>query len=991
MFKTDTYRLIKKTSKRFFSLLFIVMIGVAFMMGLFSNPTIMRRSVDKYNDRNNLQDIQLYSSYGFCDTDVSRIAFSDGVDKVFASKMKDVYVRKNNDDIITTRVEEIKRDVNKFELYKGRLPEKPNECVVLANMGSENAYGIGDQLTMFLDDEDIYDYFKRSVYTIVGYVKSPAYSSLVLGTSNLNNEDLNLVMYIENENFISDYYSTVYLTLDGAKDKMSYTKSYENFIDNNIGKVEEAALLYQNYHKDKIIREYQSELDENKAEFEKKKAEGQAELDDAKRKLDEANIQLISTEAQIDTLKSLINTTTAKINVYKGMLEDRKNELSISDDDIANAGYSVGSDFYNYINGNYSDNLNSAISAAKTASELGYISQMIEVSEQLLNETKGELYAAQASIKNGRKQYEEGLEEYAEGLLTFNDEIEKAEAKLTKAQQDIDELPDAEWIILDRENHYSSYMYDATCKQMEAIGFSLPILFYLVAALVCMTTMTRLIDEQRGQIGIFRAIGFSKKQIICKYLVYAFLASIVGSIIGIILGQFVFPTVIYNTWRLMYDLPEMEMSFPIVFLLICTLAFSALMMGVTYLILNKSLKEAPSSLMRPKAPKNAKETFIEKIKFIWDRLSFTSKITARNLIRYKSRFFMTVIGVAGCTGLLIIGFGVKDSIADVIEIQFGNIFNYDYQIVLENDHHINENIEILEDDLNNEIVVPFMTYTSKAYFEKDDKAITVEVFDPRDGNYVMGLRETDRKTPLDISNNGIIISEKFAKNNHIKEGDNLIIESRNGIKTEVKVEKICEMYFQHYIFMSDVYYQRTFDEKIHNTYLAIKTNDADALNKDIEQLEDFTSRLDFSSMIEQFEIMIDALDLIIIVIILTAGALAFVVLFNLTQVNISERIREIATLKVLGFNSHEINMYIFKEILILSIIGGLIGIPLGTLEHHFIMNVINMEMVMFGMNISIASYTYSFLITLIFTLIVFFFERKPLKEIKMVESLKSVE
>ena len=505
MFKTDTYRLIKKTSKRFFSLLFIVMIGVAFMMGLFSNPTIMRRSVDKYNDRNNLQDIQLYSSYGFCDTDVSRIAFSDGVDKVFASKMKDVYVRKNNDDIITTRVEEIKRDVNKFELYKGRLPEKPNECVVLANMGSENAYGIGDQLTMFLDDEDIYDYFKRSVYTIVGYVKSPAYSSLVLGTSNLNNEDLNLVMYIENENFISDYYSTVYLTLDGAKDKMSYTKSYENFIDNNIGKVEEAALLYQNYHKDKIIREYQSELDENKAEFEKKKAEGQAELDDAKRKLDEANIQLISTEAQIDTLKSLINTTTAKINVYKGMLEDRKNELSISDDDIANAGYSVGSDFYNYINGNYSDNLNSAISAAKTASELGYISQMIEVSEQLLNETKGELYAAQASIKNGRKQYEEGLEEYAEGLLTFNDEIEKAEAKLTKAQQDIDELPDAEWIILDRENHYSSYMYDATCKQMEAIGFSLPILFYLVAALVCMTTMTRLIDEQRGQIGIFRA------------------------------------------------------------------------------------------------------------------------------------------------------------------------------------------------------------------------------------------------------------------------------------------------------------------------------------------------------------------------------------------------------------------------------------------------------------------------------------------------------
>ena len=284
-----------------------------------------------------------------------------------------------------------------------------------------------------------------------------------------------------------------------------------------------------------------------------------------------------------------------------------------------------------------------------------------------------------------------------------------------------------------------------------------------------------------------------------------------------------------------------------------------------------------------------------------------------------------------------------------------------------------------------------MSYTTRVYFEGDDDTASLLVFNLRDANFVLNLRHTDRKTPLNIDNSGVVVSQKFAINNDIHKGDYITVESVNGVKAQVKVSDICEMYFQHYIFMSERCYEETFDETVHKTMIAIKTDDPASLKRDVRQLTGYESLLDFTSMINQFEVMIDALDLIILVVILTSGALAFVVLFNLTQVNISERIREIATLKVLGFNSHEVNTYIFKEIMILSIIGSFIGIPLGTLEHHFIMNVINMEMVMFGMNIKVLSYSLAFIITIGFTLIVFLFEMKPLREIKMVESLKSVE
>ena len=993
MFKKDTLRMIKKTSKRFISLVLIVLIGSGFMMGLMSSATILRNSMDIFNDEYNLQDIQIYSNYGFCIEDIEKIRETEGVKDVFASKFVDVYAKGDNGKEIVARVEELTRDVNKYKLVSGRMPENAHECLMIVTSLNKTTYQIGEKIKVYLDsEEELNKALRNDEFTIVGFAQSPAYTSKILGSSTLKSADLSASLLVHNANFKSEQYKTVYLTLLGASEAMSYTSEYDDVVSNIKDNLESTAFSQQSYYRDIVVEKATNELNENKEKFEQEKVDGQKKLDDAKQQLDDAHIELVSYKTQVTSLNTAINSISSTINSYQKTLDSKKDELGITDEQIREEINSFNNIDAEKILTYIGAGLDSFINSSDNVYELALLQKTIDEANNTLLTYRNKLASLNYQISSGERQYEDGLKEYNDSVIKFNEEIEKAEAEIKKAEQTIADLPNATWTILDRDSHYSSYMFKATVKQMAAIGYSFPLLFYLVAALVCMTTMTRLVDEQRGQIGIFRALGYSKKQVIGKYVTYALLASVVGSIIGVIVGQLIFPIVIYNAWKLMYLLPDMKLTYPINYVVICFLAFSTLMMYVTYLVVKKDLSEVPASLLRPKAPKVSKQTFIEKIPFIWDKLSFTSKITARNLIRYKSRFFMTVIGVAGCTGLLVVGFGIKDSVKDVVEIQYGNIFNYDYEIKLENDYHIDSNVEILKEDSNNTIVVPFMSYTSSVSKDNEElDGINVEVIDAGDALEILNLRKTDKKTILNIKNSGVLVSEKYAKNNNLKKGDVITIEDNNGVKVNVEIADICEMYFQHYLFMSSDYYETITGSSIHNTSIAIKTNDYSSLEKEIIKLEDYSSTSDFLALIDQFETMIKALDFIILVIILAAGSLAFVVLFNLTQVNVSERTREIATLKVLGFRPKEVDSYIFKEIMILSVIGGIIGMPLGLFEHHFVMNVINMDMVMFGMNISFFSYAISFVITFIFTIIVLLNTKKPLRQIEMVESLKSVE
>ncbi|MBQ6334970.1 MAG: ABC transporter permease [Erysipelotrichaceae bacterium] len=1098
MFNRDTFRLIGKTFNRFLSLFMIVMVSSAFMMGLFSNGTLLRESMDVYNDDLHLQDIQLYSSYGFCDEDIEALRKNEDVDRVFGSRFVDAYGESQSGYISVYRLEELDRNVNEIQLLNGRMPQNSKEALFLGEGIESSDRLIGQKVRVYLNEEDISERLKNDTFTIVGTCKSPAYTSKIQGSSTNENQDLDSILYIPNDNFIFDYYTTIYLTLKGADETMSFTDEYDDYIASKIGSIEATRNGQESYLRDKIYDENLAKLNDARATFYEEKAKGEQELSEAKQKLDDANIELIVSQSLIDSNRTSLEVSLQELESAEKILKSSEAQVN---EGIRKAEEAGGTDFdslytevsaayTSYImireasfdTGNYTGQIVEQLKKEKeenlkriaaideeiaaldplaedyvqTVAALEVEKQGLQIRNSVIDETlknyedvtedqpdtkqemldaldaqfngsventyiqlrtlyeardklktsKAELEQgyrqveagqaaladAQRQLDAGKREYEAGLKEYNEGLMTFNDEIEKAQNDLNKAQEELDALPSASWMILDRDSHYSSYMYKNTISQMSAIGYAMPFLFYLVAALVCMTTMTRLVDEQRSQIGIFLALGFSEIQIIGKYVLYALLASLGGSALGIVGGQLIFPTVIYNTWRLMYDLPAMKFYFPLIYVVICVLAFSLLMSAVTYRVVKSTLKEMPSMLLRPKAPKSSKRVLLEKIDFIWRRLPFTSKITARNIFRYKSRFLMTVIGVAGCTALLVVGFGIKDSISDIVSIQFGQIFAYDYQIDLENDHHLEENVKILKDDLNNREVVPFMTYTTKAYLDGGDEGtMIVEVFDARESKQVLNLRKTDRKTPIELDNSGVIISEKFAKNHKIKEGDYITVESQNGLKREVKVARICEFYFQHYMFISQAYYEGTFSENVHANSIAVSSDDPDSLKKDTAKLEDYNSTIDFSGLIAQFETMIKALNFIILVIILAAGSLALVVLINLIQVNIAERIREIATLKVLGFHDQEVNSYIFKEVVLLSIIGGILGFPLGVVEHHFIMNVINMDMMMFGMNIKPLSFMFAFIITLGFTLLVSLFMRRHLNEIAMVESLKSVE
>ena len=1031
MFHKDTLRLIKRTFNRFFSLVMIVLIGVAFMMGLLSTREIMESSVDRYADEYDLQDLQIYSSYGFDEEDVEAIKQLDYVDKVFASKLADVYAESEDGQILVIRVEETARDVDRFELIDGRLPEKEGEAVILDSGMTKGTFKTGKTLRLYLEDQDILETLSTDRFTIVGIIKTPAYMSKTLGTGTLKNLDIQTVIYAPSECFLADYYTSVYLTFKDAAALDSFSAKYTDLTQIDKEEFESFAKKQQDVRKDKLLDEYKEEIAEGEKTLEEKKTEGQQQLDEAKQQLEDARIQIIAGETQLTTLEEALSAVLTQQRAIRneydngsGPVYNRIAEIESKDEQgrrFEDIYYQTAADKATVdalkqmleeadetaiptieaaiaeIEGRYESSLEDLNTeyAQLFADKLRYdaMAREIEIAAAAESRIRGELSRLRYTLAQGKQQYEEGRIEYENGVRTFNAEIEKAELDIRKAKQQLDELPDASWMLLGRDSHYSTVMYSQNAKQMGAIGISLPLLFYLVAALVCLTTMTRLVDEQRGQIGVFRALGFSRGKIVAKYVIYALTATLAGSVAGIFLGMAIFPTVIYNTWRLMYDLPEMMMYFPWQNVVICLLAFSLLMAGVTVYVVNRTLREMPSQLMRPKPPKNAKKVFLEKIPFIWKRFSFTGKITVRNLIRYRARALMTIIGVAGCTALLVVGWGIKDSISDVVALQFGQIFDYDYTVNLEKNAETDELLEVLGQDLQNEKVVPYMSYTSKVYRPDDEPTLNVVVIDAREGSDVYALTDAYTDKELRIRNSGVIISQKFAENNGIKAGDYITIESASGLKASVKVNAICHMYFQHYLYISEDCYDSSFDEPLHYTAIALR-NPAEP-HKEIESyikdIEGYSSITDFSSLADQFNTMLNALDFIILVIIITAGALAFVVLINLSQVNISERIREIATLKVLGFHNVEVDSYIFKEIFLLSLAGALLGMPLGVVEHHFIMNVINMEMIMFGMQVKPLSFIWAFAVTVGFTVIVLLMMIRPLKRVQMVESLKSVE
>ena len=622
---------------------------------------------------------------------------------------------------------------------------------------------------------------------------------------------------------------------------------------------------------------------------------------------------------------------------------------------------------------------------------------------QLLN-AKNELNNAYVSLINGQAQYEDGVSKIEDAKNELNKSIEqltlsKAEFNIQKhdalrelsdAQLEIDKM-EGKWIVLDRNSHYSYRDYGACADRMDGIAKVFPVFFFLVAALVCMTTMTRMVDEQRNEMGTLKALGYSKLQIASKYIIYALIASILGSILGCSLGMYLFPTVIFNAWNTLYNIDQIKFLFQPGLILLASGSVTGITLLATLYSIYSELIEMPSQLMRPKAAKAGKKILLERITFIWKRLSFLQKVTARNIFRYKKRFFMTIIGIAGCSALLVAGFGINDSISDIVNQQYNVIYHYDATVSAKTSE-ITSQIKSLKG--------------VKDVYEEDHLAVTTKI-ENKDISTTVHIISNDKKfkdfctlfngnKEFDLDDSSVLISQKMATKLNKKAGDTIKIKDANNKVIKAKIKGVFTNYVGHHIYASKSLYKSwNTNAKTTHIYL-IKSKKTTKkfernLGNKIMNIDGVQSVTFYSSLQKNFKDMIKSISYIVVVLVISAACLAFVVLYNLSNVNISERKREIATIKVLGFTRKEVDAYINRETILLTILGSLIGLGIGIGLHHLIMNLAEMDDIMFGRTINSISYVISFVMTIGFSAIINLFMHKKLNNIQMVESLKAVE
>jgi putative ABC transport system permease protein len=617
--------------------------------------------------------------------------------------------------------------------------------------------------------------------------------------------------------------------------------------------------------------------------------------------------------------------------------------------------------------------------------------------ESLLSEKETELQDAKVTLTDKIKEYEVGKE-------TAEREIEDAKKEITEAEEKLSKVEFPKWFVLDRNSIQTYVEYGQDSERIGNIGKVFPAIFFLVAALVSLTTMTRMVEEQRTQIGTYKALGYKNTSIAGKYIMYAFLASMMGSLLGVLLGEQVLPKVIIKAYGILYqNIPEVITPYNMYFGLLSTIIAVLCTTLAAYLACYKELMETPAQLMRPAAPKAGKRVILERIPWIWKKFNFTTKSTIRNLLRYKKRFFMTVFGIGGCMALLLVGFGLKDSISAMSDVQYVDLWHQDSIITLkekevDNDSDTDKNIyEFLKNDSNVEDFIKTNEKTVDAGHQNKEKSVTLIV--PEDKEHIKNFIEfRNRKTyeSYSLEEDAVIITEKLASLLDVEAGDTITIKDGDVSSIEVRVSHIVENYMLHYIFMSPSTYGKLYgrDPEYNKIYLKSLNKDAVYEEKIASQVLNFpqVSSILFTSYLQdQIHDMLNSLNIVVYVLIISAGLLAFIVLYNLNNININERKRELATLKVLGFQDIEVATYVYRENIILTAVGVFVGIFLGIILHRFVILTAEIDTIMFGRQMKGISYVFSGLLTFGFSGFVNYFMFYKLRKIDMVESLKSVE
>lgn len=1036
--RKDFYMEIRRSLGRFLSIFFIVAIGCAFFSGIRASEPDMRLSGDAYFDKKNMMDIQIISTMGLTRDDLEAIQKTDGVSAAEGGYSVDVLCREgDNQDAV--HVMSLLPSMDQVQLEDGRLPEADNECVMDVDYLAGRSLKIGDSVTFNSGtDQDITDTLRTDTFKIVGAVSSPHYISFQRGSTNIGNGTLSAFVYVPEESFVLDVYTEIYVQAEGARELTAFTDEYDDRVAKVMDRLEDLGTEREEVRYQEIkdeansqILDAQQEVTDAQTELENGKAEADSQLADARRQLADAQAQVDSGKKQIEESRAQLEESRAQLTDSQAQVDQGQQELNANIEALNSqiAQLNEAKEQYNALaasgsadevtiatlNTMYARIQDGEAAVEQARAQIEASKAQLESSQAQINSGweqvasgQQQLADAEAKVASGEQELQDGWKEYYDGEARTRQEIadgqkqiDEASAKLSDAQKEVENIQKPIWYVYDRSNlpEYSGYGENA--DRMRAIGQVFPVIFFLVAALISLTTMTRMVEEQRTLIGTFKALGYEKHSIAGKYIGYALLATVTGSVAGVLFGEKVFPYIIMNAYGIMYQhMHEIRLPYNLLYGVGAAAAALACTLFATIMSCYKELREQAAELMRPPAPKQGQRVLLERIHFIWKHLNFSWKASMRNLFRYKKRLFMTIFGIGGCMGLMLVGFGLKDSILAIVDVQYEEVQLYDGNIILSDDVNQEEKKAIME-SLDGEDQVSgaeegFLTQISLGNGKEwHDVYLDVpENIDNFSEFVVLRNRVTDEKYQLD--DEGAVLTEKMARELNVKAGDTLLIRDSEKGDLSVKITAVCENYMGHYLYMTPACYEKIYGEKPVYNSIIYKTVDrtsseAERVGEEILKLPGTLSVSYTTDLKDQVDHMLGALDEVIVVLIISAGMLAFVVLYNLNNINITERQRELATLKVLGFYNSEISAYVYRENVVLTLLGAVLGVVLGIILHRFIIVTVEIESVMFGRNINFTSYLYSFLLTIVFSCLVNGAMYFKLKKINMVESLKSVE
>lgn len=986
MIKT-TIREIKASFGRYLAILAIVMLGVGLFAGLKITKPAMITTENAYLREQNFFDFRLLSTIGFTDDDVEKLSQMDDAADVEGTISLDALCMIKEGNEAVYKIHAIPEKINKVVLTVGRMPQAADECVLDSTQYTEEVIGSAFTVTDS-NDEDTLDMFRNRTYTIVGLVQSPYYMNFERGTTSIGEGRIAAYAYVPKESFDSEYLTEVFLTLKEKYDV--YTDEYEDYIDAVQDRVEEKTKEVVTQRYQSLIDEAQEKIDDAQTELDDKSAEAEEELDKAWQDILDGEEEITEHEQEIEDGKEQIAETRGTLREQKSELD--KQEAQLNEMEAAMTAMVSAGQF-----------AEGGMQAQMGMQQIAEGKEQIQAGREQIAAAEVELAAKEAELLEGEDELEqaktdlaEGREEYEDAKAEFEEEIADAQKKIDDAREELADIEEPDDYVLTRETNIGYACFDNDANIVEAVSNVFPVFFFLVAALICMTTMNRMVEEQRTQIGVLKALGYSNAAIMAKFMFYAGSAATIGALTGLAGGTWLFPKTIWEGYRIMYTMGELTYLFNGWLALLSVLAAILCSVGAAFFSCRYELYSVPANLIRPKAPKNGKRIFLEKITFIWKRLKFLHKVSVRNLVRYKKRFFMMILGISGCTALLVAGFGIRDSVANVADQQYDEVQIYDIGVTF--DTPLTESdMEMMTEQTAGVLAQTAYRYEESADIDFKGKTKSVYMVIPENVEEITDFINLHTKQGEAIPYPTVgeaVITAKVAENMGIRAGDEILLRDNDMNVIRVRISALCENFVYNYIYLNkETYREQIGAEPEYKSAYAIVTEDTDlhAAAAFVSDIGDVLSVSVTQDMRDQISTMMQSMDYIVALIILCAGCLAFIVLYNLTNINITERIREIATIKVLGFYARETADYVFRENLMLTGLGAVVGLLLGKLLHWFIMYNINIDMISFKTYISPLSYGLSLLLTYVFAVFVNGIMFFKLEKINMAESLKSIE